>query len=166
MSIKYRHNVTRVRHSSRTDQQYALVVPLLYSINWLLHVSAVVCHHQWSFLDPSELLESQMEWVVYHIMCGYVACVLDCCGSVYKRNYDNPAHRLHNHTLYDIQPIPFVIQVTQMDLRSSLMMADYCQNMQKPVYRIREWYNQCILLVSSTRSNMHGTNIKLWVRYI
>jgi hypothetical protein len=34
-----------------------------------------------SFLDPSELLEIQIEWVVYHIMCGYVACVPDCRGS-------------------------------------------------------------------------------------
>jgi hypothetical protein len=34
-----------------------------------------------SFLDPSELLEIQIEWVVYHIMCGYVACVLECRGS-------------------------------------------------------------------------------------
>jgi hypothetical protein len=31
---------------SRNDQQYALIVPLLYSIYWLLHVSAVACHHQ------------------------------------------------------------------------------------------------------------------------
>jgi hypothetical protein len=34
-----------------------------------------------NFLDPSELLEIQIEWVVYHIMCGYVACVPDCPGS-------------------------------------------------------------------------------------
>jgi hypothetical protein len=27
-----------------------------------------------------------------------------------------------------------------MDPRSSLMMADYCQNTYKPVYRIKEWY--------------------------
>jgi hypothetical protein len=32
-----------------------------------------------SFLDPSELLEIQIEWV--HIMCGYMACVLECCGN-------------------------------------------------------------------------------------
>jgi hypothetical protein len=35
-----------------------------------------------SFLDPSELLEIQIEWAVYHIACGYVVCVLECCGSV------------------------------------------------------------------------------------
>jgi hypothetical protein len=35
------------------------------------------------FLDPSELLEIQVEWVVYHMMCGYVACVPDCRGSIY-----------------------------------------------------------------------------------
>jgi hypothetical protein len=31
--------------SSRNDKQYALAVPLLYSIYWLLHVSALACHH-------------------------------------------------------------------------------------------------------------------------
>jgi hypothetical protein len=30
----------------RRDQQYALIVSLLYSTCWLLHVSAVACHHQ------------------------------------------------------------------------------------------------------------------------
>jgi hypothetical protein len=40
----------------------------------------------------------------------------------------NPVHRPHNHTLYDIPPIRFVFQVTQKDLRSSLMMAGYCRN--------------------------------------
>jgi hypothetical protein len=33
-------------------------------------------------------------------MCGYVACVLVCRGSV--PNHNNPAHRPRNHTLYDI----------------------------------------------------------------
>jgi hypothetical protein len=55
-----------------------------------------------SFLDPSELLETQIEWVVYHIMCGYVSGVLDCRS---VRNHDNPAHRSLIHTLYDIPPI-------------------------------------------------------------
>jgi hypothetical protein len=32
--------------SSRNNQHYTLTVPLLYSIHRLLHVSAVVCHHQ------------------------------------------------------------------------------------------------------------------------
>jgi hypothetical protein len=26
-------------------QQYALILPLLYSVYWILHVSAVTCHH-------------------------------------------------------------------------------------------------------------------------
>jgi hypothetical protein len=34
---------------SRNDQQYALTVPLLYSIYWLLHVSAVACHPQGAY---------------------------------------------------------------------------------------------------------------------
>jgi hypothetical protein len=29
---------------------------------------------------------------------------------------------------------------TKKNLRSSLMMAGYCRNMQEPVYRIEEWY--------------------------
>jgi hypothetical protein len=35
-----------------------------------------------SLLDPPELLEIQIRWVVYHIVCGYVICVPDCCGSM------------------------------------------------------------------------------------
>jgi hypothetical protein len=35
-----------------------------------------------SFLDRSELLELQMEWVVYRIMSGDVACGPDCRDSV------------------------------------------------------------------------------------
>jgi hypothetical protein len=31
---------------SRNDQQYALILLLLYCIYWLLHLSAVACHHQ------------------------------------------------------------------------------------------------------------------------
>jgi 5-formyltetrahydrofolate cyclo-ligase len=33
----------------RRNQQYALIVPLLYSTCWLLHVSAVACHHQGAY---------------------------------------------------------------------------------------------------------------------
>jgi hypothetical protein len=35
-----------------------------------------------SFLDPSELPEIQIEWVVYHIMCSYMSCVSEWRGSV------------------------------------------------------------------------------------
>jgi hypothetical protein len=34
-----------IRHIRRY-QQYALTVPLVYSMYWLQHVSAVACHHQ------------------------------------------------------------------------------------------------------------------------
>jgi hypothetical protein len=48
---------------------------------WLCGLCAATCFgsslpSSGSFLDHSELLEIQTEWVVYHIMCGYVACVL------------------------------------------------------------------------------------------
>jgi hypothetical protein len=63
---------------SRNNQHYALIctTPLFY-------IRAPTCfgsslQSSGSFLVPSELLEMQIEWVVYHIMCGYVACVLQC----------------------------------------------------------------------------------------
>jgi hypothetical protein len=79
-----RNQITR-RHS-RNRQQYELIVPLLYSIYWLLctsplfYILAPTCFGSslpsaGSFLDPSELFERGIEWVVYHIMCGYVICV-------------------------------------------------------------------------------------------
>jgi hypothetical protein len=64
------------------------------------------------------------------------------------RNHDNQAHRSRNHTLCDIPPIKSVFQVTQEDLISSLIMAGYCRNMEEPVRRMKDWYNQWILLVS------------------
>jgi hypothetical protein len=33
----------------RRDQQYALIVLFLYTTYWLLHVSAVACHHQGAY---------------------------------------------------------------------------------------------------------------------
>jgi hypothetical protein len=59
-------------------------------------------------------------------------------------------HRPSNHTLSDIPFSRCVFKVTQKDLRSFLIVAGYCRNMQEPVYRIKEWYNQCVLLVIST----------------
>jgi hypothetical protein len=67
---------------SRYNQHYALIctTPLFY-------ILAPTCFgismpSSGSILDPSELLEIQIEWVVYHIMCGYETCVPDCRGSV------------------------------------------------------------------------------------
>jgi hypothetical protein len=127
---------------SRNDQHYALIctTPLFYILAPTYFGS--ILPSSGSFLDPSELLKIEIEWLVYHIMCGYVACVLDCRGSVCCAS---------QHTLYDIPPIRFVFQVTQKEIRSSLLMAGYCRNMYKPVYRIKKWYNQCIVLVISTK---------------
>jgi hypothetical protein len=102
---------------SRNNQHYALIstAPLFYILAPTRFDSSLPSSE--SLLDPSELLGIQIEWVAYYIMCGYVACVVA------------PAHRPRNHTLYDTPPIQFVFQVTQKDLRSSLMMAGYCRNM-------------------------------------
>jgi hypothetical protein len=109
--------------STRKAQQYALIftAPLFYVLAPTCFGSSLPSSE--SFLFPSELPEIQIVWVVYHIMCGYVACVPE------RRSHDTPAHRSRNHTLYDIPPIRFVFQVTQKDIRSSLMMAGYCRNM-------------------------------------
>jgi hypothetical protein len=92
----------------------------------LFHILAPTCFgsslpSSGSFLDPSKLLEIQIGWVVY-LLCFPA-------GKHNRWDHNNPAHRPRNHTLFDTPPIRFVFQVTQKDLRSSLMMAGYCQNM-------------------------------------
>jgi hypothetical protein len=68
---------------SRNNQHYALIctTPLFYILAPTYFGSSLPSSG--SFLDPFEMLDIQIEWVVYHIMCGYVACVPDCRGSVY-----------------------------------------------------------------------------------
>jgi hypothetical protein len=67
---------------SKNNQHYALVctTPLFYILTPTCFGSSLPSSG--SFLDPSELLDIQIEWVVYHIMCSYVACVPDCRDSV------------------------------------------------------------------------------------
>jgi hypothetical protein len=66
----------------RNDQQYALIctIPLFYVLAPTCFGSSLPSSG--SFLDPFELLEKQIEWVLYHILCGYVVCVPDCRGFV------------------------------------------------------------------------------------
>jgi hypothetical protein len=66
----------------RKDQHYALIctTPLFYVLAPTCFGSSLPSSG--SFLDPSEILEIQIQWVVYHIMGGYAACVPDCRGSV------------------------------------------------------------------------------------
>jgi hypothetical protein len=109
--------------NSRNNQRYALIctTPLFYVLAPICYSSSLTSSG--SFLDPSELLEIQIEWVVYRIMCCYTTYSI-CISS-----NSEGSHRSRNHTLCDIPPIQFVFQVTQKDLRSSLMMAGYCRNM-------------------------------------
>jgi hypothetical protein len=53
-----------------------------------------------SLLDPSELLEIQIRWVVYHIMCGYVACVSDCRRSVETTTIRHTDHIITHYMIY------------------------------------------------------------------
>jgi hypothetical protein len=88
-------------------------------------------------------------------MCGYVACVLECRGSVCCDS---------QCTLYDIPPIGFIFQGTQKDPRSSMMIAGYCRNMWEPVYRIKEMYRISAYCSSFLlRLIMHGMDIKLFM---
>jgi hypothetical protein len=71
---------------NRNNQQYSLIctTPLFYILAAKYFGSSLPSPG--SFLDPSELREIQIEWVVYHTMCGYVTCVpdgrsSDCCAS-------------------------------------------------------------------------------------
>jgi hypothetical protein len=67
------------------DQQYALICTthLFYALAPTCFSSSLPSPGR--ILDPSELLEIQIEWVEYHIICGYVTGVPDCHGSVEPR---------------------------------------------------------------------------------
>jgi hypothetical protein len=98
--IKIEKSVPKRWHiSSRNNQHYALncTTPLFYILALTCFGSSLPSLG--SFLDPSESFKIQIEWVVrvYHIVCGYVACVPECHGSF--RNHDTPAHRQRNQTL-------------------------------------------------------------------
>jgi hypothetical protein len=56
----------------RKNQQYTLIctTPLFYVLAPKCFGSSLPSSG--SVFDPSELLEIQIEWVVYHIMCGYI----------------------------------------------------------------------------------------------
>jgi hypothetical protein len=80
--VLFNVHTVHIRRIRRKNQQYALIVPLLY-----FYVLASTCFgsslpSSGSLLDPPELLENTNWRLVYHITCGYVACVPDCRGSV------------------------------------------------------------------------------------
>jgi hypothetical protein len=81
--FKFNVHTVHIKRIRRKNQQYALIVPsCIY-----LYVLAPTCFgsslpSSGSLLDPPELLEKHNRGLVYHITCGYVACVPDCRGSV------------------------------------------------------------------------------------
>jgi hypothetical protein len=68
----------------RKDQQYALICtnPVFYALAPTCFGTSLPSSG--SFLDPPELLEIQIEWVVYHITCGNVTFVPDCRTEILK----------------------------------------------------------------------------------
>jgi hypothetical protein len=68
-------SITIILVCSRNDQQYALIctTPLFYILAPTCFGSSLPSSG--TFLNPSDLFGIQIEWVVYHISCGYVTCV-------------------------------------------------------------------------------------------
>jgi hypothetical protein len=62
-----------IKARCRNNQHYALIctTPLFCILAPTCFGSSLPLSG--SFLDPSELLEIQVKWVLYHKMCGYVA---------------------------------------------------------------------------------------------
>jgi hypothetical protein len=96
---------------SRSNQRF---IPLFCSTYWLLHVSAVACHHH----IPYTCITHFNHILTHCTSCHYVIQ----CALLYIR-------RLYRLILLDTPPIRFVFHVTQKDLRSYLMMAGYYRNM-------------------------------------
>jgi hypothetical protein len=64
-----------------SNQHFALIcnTPLFYILVSTCFGSSLPSSG--SFLEPSELLKIQIEWVVYHIVCCYMTSVPECRGS-------------------------------------------------------------------------------------
>jgi hypothetical protein len=95
------------------NQQYALIVPLLYfdvlAPTWFGSSRP----SSGRLLAPPEVRATTNGGVGYQITGGYVAWGPDgrgsgCGGLHTTRNHDSLAHRPRNHTLYDIPTPPFV----------------------------------------------------------
>jgi hypothetical protein len=73
------HRLQYIFSIIKKNQQYALIVPLLYFYA-LAPFKFFTCFgsslpSSGSLLDPPELLENTNWGLVYHITCDYVACV-------------------------------------------------------------------------------------------
>src|SRR5215471_11725488 len=90
-----------IRHS-RNNQHYVLIctTPLFYILAPTCFGSSLPSSG--SFLDPSELLEIQIDWVVYHIMCGYVAYVPVCRGCYRTTTLRHIGHVTTHYMIYHL----------------------------------------------------------------
>jgi hypothetical protein len=89
-----------ITRRSRNNQHYALIctTPLFYTLAPTCFGSSLPSSG--SFLDPSELYEIIIEWVVYHIMCGYVTWVPDCRDSVGTTTLRHTSHITTHYMIY------------------------------------------------------------------
>jgi hypothetical protein len=98
-----------IRHS-KNNQHYSLIcsTPLFYILAPTCFGSSLPLSG--SFLDPSELPEIQIDWVVYHIMCSYVACVPDYRGSYgiyWLRNYQDLIFHCISYLIWSVKSTSF-----------------------------------------------------------
>jgi hypothetical protein len=156
----YFHSIMNTQKNVHGVQcSYRALLDLVKTTNtctWLYHsfIQYTGCYmfRQWSAIIRELLGSVLVTWNAVRI--GGISsnvCLYGLCAGVLWP---------HKHTLYGIPPIRFVLQVTQTDPRSSLMMADHCRNMQQPVYWIKEWYNQVhVLVVFATLMYMELRNL-------
>jgi hypothetical protein len=102
----------------------------------LLRFKVSTCFGQFLPIFRRHYTNAGLVIIVCGCRCGLVSEMMlppvvlpNWAGKHNRWNHNILVHRPHNHTLSDIPPIQFVFQVTQKDLRSSLMMAGYCWNM-------------------------------------
>jgi hypothetical protein len=97
--------------SGRNNQHYAQVCTTA-----LFYILAPTCFDcsllsSESFWIRLSYMKIQIDLVVYHIMCGYVACVSECHGW----NHNTPTHRPLNQHYMIFYQIDRYFLVTQTD---------------------------------------------------
>jgi hypothetical protein len=92
--------------------------PLLYSVYWLLHVSAVAYHHQGaSWIRLCYIKYNRIGGISYNVwlrgLCAGVSWFLLLCFPA--GNHDTPSHRLLNQHYVIYHQIDLYFHVTQTD---------------------------------------------------
>jgi hypothetical protein len=125
-----RYNLKKHSDVLEKNQQYALICTTPLSHIWLLHVSAVVFRHEGaSYTLLSYLKYTSNGWYIIQCVVTWPVCRSVVVPSWVDTQSGTTIIRHTGYvTTHDIPPIRSVFQVTQKDLRSSLMTEIYCRN--------------------------------------